>query len=183
MCITGVGPRPKIKPKYEAVLQAQSQQVLGGMWSCRVYGKLVSPRLKDFEPIPEQLTSDSEIKHVITIVNTLNICPGNPEHKDLDVKKIAKKPVYLRNYPDHSTIRHNSCSLLTADHRCGPCRIYRSSFAASFPKASTPLSSQYVPYAHLSRATLQQRLSTSTKNAQKMKRKNRQIRNTDLKVC
>ena len=147
-----------------------------GTWSVRVYGRLVSSNHSALVGISSQLCSRTDIEFGIQAIHFTECLPRKHGAQHTFRRAPTEQPVYRHMYPDNSTIRHNSCPLLTPDNRCGPCSIYRSTLAtiskAEQTKAqntSTCLS-QYVPFRHLPLEEIGDTLRTSKQSAKTMKK-------------
>ncbi|XP_030833255.1 uncharacterized protein LOC105444767 isoform X2 [Strongylocentrotus purpuratus] len=153
-----------------------------GLWTLRVYSKLVSKEHTHLKDLDILVTVES-VMAVIEAVSKSHICPGNPEYV-VSESSIMQRPIYIHRMPDPTkdTMRHTSCPLVTtSDGRCPTCSIYRTDLAKLY-KTCEAMNSPALKGNHryMRKEKLSKRLKTEKTNKktlnQKLKRLKAQVK-------
>ncbi|XP_071508744.1 uncharacterized protein [Diadema antillarum] len=135
-----------------------------GQWTVKVHGREVGNDV--FPEIPPSFQSGEAFEQFLLTLDSLNICPGNPEYV-VPPHLLVNHPVYLHYSSSATTIRHNNCPLLTNESpRCFRCRIHRSSIAKVLRCLQADCSvSPNSAYSCMSQQRLSENLQTSKATA------------------
>ena len=128
-------------------------------WILHVNGHPVDPvnvpSIQRFSPLP----GSDAVSFLLSEIDNLRICPGNPEGKYVELGKAKKYQQFLSEeknvvaYVDQnacivisdqqyaSTVRCSKCSILIAGMRCSVCASYRRSLNAQCSRAARPRNS------------------------------------------
>lgn len=121
-----------------------SLQSADNTWKLYVHGKELNALTNDhLSNIPVVLGSCADLQALINVIDSLCVCPGNPDIEYIKVIKQRKGVIkaadqqevsaYLDDYASvlykqtsyDCTIRSSACSLLTDGERCSACATYR----------------------------------------------------------
>ena len=141
-------------PGYPSFFVSRSLVKPDWTWTVYINGHLVDQSVPPITSIPPCSTGETAV--VLQKINTLKICPGNPETRYVAVAENKKNKQFVshskayidsgfcvefngNSYP--ATVRSTNCHLLTEDKQCAECKGYHrnlSTLALRFEKMKRP---------------------------------------------
>ena len=124
-----------------------------GEWQLHINGHLVNATVVPLLASFPKVLPESDAFKLMTIVNDLNTCVGNPDPKFVTLGKAKKNRYFLsvkkeivayldnnavvtvngETYPE--TVRCSECYLLTTEIRCPVCISYRASLTSQYHRS------------------------------------------------
>ena len=116
-------------------------------WKVTVHGKVLEQSAcSGISNFPKQINYGSLLQELLTKVNELHVCAGNPDKNFLSLMDRRKEkikngtcesafidsffPVFVDGESCERTVRTTKCEMLVCEHKCDSCKAYRATLRA-----------------------------------------------------